>query len=440
MREIMPLSALFKTFRHGTHPPARKDTAGAVVSELPVPGELFVSLGQHIGAPAKAVVAAGDRVLEGQLLAEPAPGLSAAVHSPVSGTVKGVVKLPVASGASAEHIVVENDGRYEKSLLPPLPEDASPSEIVERVREAGIVGMGGAGFPTAVKLTPKEKIDTLIVNGAECEPYITCDCRVMQESAEEVVRGALLLARAVGASRTVIAVEKNKPEAVAALRAAAEGRAEVLALRVKYPQGAEKQLIYAATGRRVPAGGLPSAVGCVVDNAQTALAVARAVLHGEAPVSRVITVAGGGVEKRGNFRVRVGTPFSFVYECVRGDKPETLTDKVISGGPMMGTAQADLSACCTKTTSALLFLSHDEISVAETTDCINCGRCLRSCPMFLPPREIERAVLSKDAERARTLGVEACMECGVCSYVCPAKRPLVQAMRLAKRQLKGGGK
>ena len=217
----MPLSALFKTFRHGTHPPARKDTAGAVVSELPVPGELFVSLGQHIGAPAKAVVAAGDRVLEGQLLAEPAPGLSAAVHSPVSGTVKGVVKLPMASGASAEHIVVENDGRYEKSLLPPLPEDASPSEIVERVREAGIVGMGGAGFPTAVKLTPKEKIDTLIVNGAECEPYITCDCRVMQESADEVVRGALLLARAVGASRTVIAVEKNKPEAVAALRAAA---------------------------------------------------------------------------------------------------------------------------------------------------------------------------------------------------------------------------
>ena len=178
----------------------------------------------------------------------------------------------------------------------------------------------------------------------------------------------------------------------------------------------------------------------MVDNAQTALAVARAVLHGEAPVSRVITVAGGGVEKRGNFRVRVGTPFSFVYECVRGDKPETLTDKVISGGPMMGTAQADLSACCTKTTSALLFLSHDEISVAETTDCINCGRCLRSCPMFLPPREIERAVLSKDAERARALGVEACMECGVCSYVCPAKRPLVQAMRLAKRQLKGGGK
>lgn len=437
----MPHKFMLGTFRHGTHPPASKGTADIPLSPAEVPEEIRLPLSQHIGAPAREIVSVGDRVLEGQLVAEPSGYVSAAVHSPVSGIVRGFVTLPTATGGKCRHIVIENDFLYEKSFLAPLPEDADAEAIKARIAEAGIVGMGGAGFPTHIKLSPRGGADILVVNGAECEPYITCDCRLMTEKAEEVADGVRLLKRALGAEKAFIAVEDNKREAVAALRPFEGDGLEVVRLRVKYPQGAEKQLIYAVTGRKVPPGALPADVGCVVDNVHTAYAVSRAVRCGEPLYMRALTVAGGGVEKQGNFWVRTGTPFSFVYEKTRGDLAETVTDKVISGGPMMGFAQAGLEACCTKTTSALLFLDAKQISRAAATECINCGRCFRSCPMFLSPREIEHAVLDEDFARAEKLNVNACIECGTCSYVCPAKRPLVQAVRLAKKTLrKGGGK
>lgn len=436
---VMPHKFMLRTFRHGTHPPANKGTADFPLVPAEETTEYFVALSQHIGAPAREIVAEGDRVLEGQRIAEPAAYVSAAVHSPVSGTVKGFVTLPTAAGGKCRHIVIENDFLHEKSFLEPLPEDADAESIKNRIAEAGIVGMGGAGFPTHIKLSPRGGADTLIVNGAECEPYITCDFRLMTEKAEEVADGVRLLRKALGAKRAVIAVEDNKRQAVAALRPFEGDGLEVVRLRVKYPQGAEKQLICAVTGRRVPPGALPADVGCVVDNVHTAYAVSRAVRLGEPLYMRALTVAGGGVEKQGNYWVRTGTPFSFVYEKARGDLAETVTDKVICGGPMMGFAQAGLEACCTKTTSALLFLNSEQISLNAPTECINCGRCFRGCPMFLSPREIERAVLAQDFVRAEKLNVNACIECGTCSYVCPAKRPLVQAVRLAKKTLRNGG-
>lgn len=435
----MPHKFTLRTFRHGTHPPSNKNTASVPLVPAEVPGEIFLALSQHIGAPAKETVAVGDRVKEGQLVAEPSSYVSAAVHSPVSGTVKGFVTLPTAAGGKCRHIVIENDFLYEKSFLAPLADDADAEAIKARVAEAGIVGMGGAGFPTHIKLSPRGGADVLIINGAECEPYITCDCRLMTEKAEEVADGVRLLKKALGAEKAFIAVEDNKREAAAALAPFAGDGVEVVRLRVKYPQGAEKQLIYAVTGRKVPPGALPADVGCVVDNVHTAYAVSRAVRLGEPLYMRAVTVAGGGVEKQGNFWVRTGTPYSFIYEKARGDLAETVTDKVISGGPMMGFAQAGLEACCTKTTSALLFLDAKQISLSAPTECINCGRCFRGCPMFLSPREIEHAVLDKDFAKAEKLGVNACIECGTCSYVCPAKRPLVQAVRLAKKTLKQGG-
>lgn len=429
----------FRTFGRGTHPPARKITAGVPLADFDVPERLFVPLSQHVGAPASAAVKPGDPVAVGQCIGESGGFISARVHSPVSGTVESMAELPVPSGGKCLHAVIVNDFEYRTAYLPPL-EDPAPESIRERVRECGIVGMGGAGFPTHVKLAPKNKIDYFLVNGAECEPYITCDCRLMAERADEVVRGAELLAAATGAECALIGVESNKKEAFAALETACArlGGAKVkpVLLRTKYPQGAEKQLVYALTGRKVPPGGLPADVGCVVDNVHTAYAVARAVDCGEPLVARAVTVGGGEAGVQGNFFVRVGTPFSFIREKTRGDKDDADLVKVISGGPMMGVAQSDLSACVGKTTSSLLFFGEKEAGAQEPTQCINCGRCIRQCPMKLSPRDIERAVLAGDFGRTEDLYVTSCMECGVCSYVCPARRPLVQAIRLAKKTLR----
>lgn len=427
-----------KTFRHGTHPPANKITEDRQLVDFEVPEILYFALSQHIGAPAKPVVAAGDTVKEGQLIAESGGFVSAPVYSSVSGTVKGIVSLPTATGGKCDHIVVENDFKYDKTGLTPL-ENPSKEEIVARVKEAGIVGMGGATFPTHVKLSPSKPVDTLIINAAECEPYITCDYRLLVECTDEVVKGVLLLMKALGVDKAYIGVESNKPLAIKALAEACPESVEVVKLKTKYPQGAEKQLIYAVTYRKVPAGGLPMDVGCVVDNVHTAYSTARAVLLGEPLYMRAMTVSGGGVEHIGNYRVRTGTTYSFVYEKTRGSVPEEETGKVISGGPMMGFSQADLRACCTKGTSSLLFLTRKQFNMMEPTQCINCGRCIRNCPMFLLPRDLERAVIAKDFEKAAALGVANCMECGVCSYVCPAKRPLVQAFRLAKKTIRERG-
>lgn len=433
---------LLKTFRKGAHPPARKFTADVPLAEFEAPERLYFALSQHIGAPAKPVVAEGDRVLAGQLIAEAGGYVSACVHSSVSGTVAGIKELPTATGGKCKHIEIVNDFLYETTSLPPLV-NPSKEEIVARIKECGIVGMGGAGFPTHVKLNPAKPVDILVINGAECEPYITCDCRLMTERAAEIVRGVRLLMTALDAKKAFIGVEANKPEAFAVMTeacASSEGENSVtpVMLRTKYPQGAEKQLIFALTGRKVPPGALPADVGCVVDNVHTAYCVARAVDCGEPLYMRAMTVSGNAAGVKGNFMVRVGTPFSFIREKTRGETNDDDVKKVISGGPMMGFAQAGLNACVTKGSSSLIFMDAKEAAMHEPTQCINCGRCIRQCPMNLMPRDIERAVLAQDFAKADELFVQSCMECGVCSYVCPAKRPLVQAMRLAKKAIKEG--
>lgn len=427
-----------RTFRRGIHPPANKFTKDVPLEDFPVPQTLYVSLSQHIGAPAKAIVSAGDRVEEGQLIGEGNGFVSANVFSPVSGTVKGILKLPTATGGEADHIEIENDFQYVKQTLPVL-HDPTKEEILQRVKDAGIVGMGGATFPAHVKFAPKDSVDTLIINGAECEPYITCDYRLLVEHAQTVVKGIQLIMKALGVSKAYIGIEANKPLAIKTLAQIAPDGINVMKLKTKYPQGAEKQLIYAITHRTVPTGGLPAQVGCVVSNAHTAYAVARAVYSGEPLYKRAMTVSGGGVRKRGNFWVRTGTSYQFIYDNCRENAEEESTRKVISGGPMMGFAQANLLPACTKGTSCLLFLTKKEFNTDESTQCINCGKCILNCPMSLVPRDIERAVIKNDFETTFKIGVANCIECGACSYSCPAKRPLVQAMRLAKKEIKARG-
>ena len=428
-----------KTFRHGVHPSANKFTKDVPLEDFPVPDKVYISLSQHIGAPAKPVVNVGDYVYEGQMVGEAGGFVSAPVFSSVSGMVKSIVKLPTAIGQMVDHIEIENDFKYEKVSLPKLV-NPSKEEILQRVKDAGIVGMGGATFPTHVKLAPKDPVDVLIINGAECEPYITCDYRLFLEHANEVVEGTKLLMKALGVDKAYIGIENNKPEAIKVMREAANGGVEIIPLKVKYPQGAEKQIIYAITKRVVPAGGLPAQVGCVVSNTHTAYSVAKAVFDGEPLYKRAMTVSGDGVEKTGNFWVRGGIPFSFIYETLRGEVPECMTNKVINGGPMMGFAQADLRPVTAKGTSSLLFLSHKMFSEFEPTQCINCGRCINHCPMNLVPRDMERAVIKEDFARAEKLGAMNCIECGSCAFICPAKRPLVQAIRLAKKEIRSKGR
>lgn len=431
---------MLKTFARGAHLPARKLTREIALAPFETPETLYVSLSQHIGAPAKPVVNAGDNVKEGQMIAEAGGFVSAPVYSPVSGTVKGLVKLPTATGGIADHIEIQNDFLYTKHRLLPLSEITKES-VLARIKQAGIVGMGGAAFPAYVKFTPSKPVDTLIINAAECEPYITCDFRLLTEESETVLNGVKLIMTALGVEKAFIGIESNKREAFELLKTVLENQTSIVPvkLKTKYPQGAEKQLIYAVTKRVVPAGGLPADIGCVVANTHTAYSVARAVLCGEPSYMRAMTVSGEGVERKGNFWVRTGVPYSFIYEKCKGSIPDEEVKKVISGGPMMGFAQADLRACVTKGTSSLLFLTDKEIKLEKTLACISCGRCGFNCPMGLLPRGIEAAVEKNNFQKAFLLNVTSCIECGVCSYSCPAKRPLVQAMRLAKKEIKARG-
>ncbi len=429
---------MLRTFRRGTHPPANKFTQDNPLSEFKVPDKLYIPLSQHIGAPAKAVVAQGDYVKEGQLLAEAGGFVSAPVFSSVSGTVTKFIKLPTATGGECECIEIENDFKYEKQFLPPL-ENPTKEEILQRVKDAGIVGMGGATFPTHVKLSPSKKVDTLIINAAECEPYITCDYRLLLEETDTFFKGVALLMKALDVDKAYIGIEANKPVAIKLLAEKTPENIVIMKLKTKYPQGAEKQLIYSVTRRIVPTGGLPMDVGCVVSNVHTAFAVAKAVYDGQPLYMRAMTVSGGGVEIKGNFWVRGGTTYQFIYDQLKGNKPEEITEKVVSGGPMMGFAQANLKTPTNKGASSLLFLTDGEFNESPTTQCINCGKCIKNCPMTLLPKEIEYAVEKKDFAGTLKLGVMNCIECGVCSYSCPAKRPLVQAMRLAKKEIKVRG-
>ena len=420
-----------KTFRYGVHPEERKELSKNAPIAAVLPGErVAVPMSQHIGAPAEPVVKVGDRVKAGSLIGRATAIVSANVFSSVSGTVAALEMKEGVSGAKCLHVVIENDFKYEEERLAMLT-DPGREEIIARAREAGIVGMGGAAFPFDVKLSVKNPVDILLINGSECEPYITCDYRLMLERAEGVVSGVKLVRKALGAKRAVIAVEANKRDAFDALQryAAAEG-IETALVKTKYPQGGEKQLIYALTKRKVPAGKLPGDVGCIVTNAATAYALYEAVVFGKPLYERVVTVSGLAAARPGNFSVRTGTSFKYLAERA-GIASDFV--KAVQGGPMMGVSMHSLEPSVTKSSGALLLLTEGEIRAVEPTPCINCARCANVCPMSLMPMKTDALILKDKTEETKKYHPELCIECGSCAYVCPAKRPLVQSQRLAKK-------
>lgn len=426
-----------KTFLGGIHPAYNKDrTATVPVAVAQVPKLLVFPMSQHIGAPCQPLVKVGDRVLRGQKIGDSDAKISAPIHSSVSGKVVAIENRPHPSGRPSLAVVVEND--YQDETVPPFVqpkplEQLTPAEIVQIVSEAGIVGLGGAAFPTHFKLVPppSAKIDSVVLNGAECEPYLTCDHRIMLERAADVVTGLRLIMQAVGVSQGYIGVEDNKADAIAALEqaCAAYPNLQVVPLHVKYPQGLELQLIKAVLNREVPSGKLPADVGVIVNNVGTAAAIAEAVRTGLPLTERVVTVSGSMVERPQNLLVRIGTPFQeLLQECGLKGQP----GKIIQGGPMMGITQGSTDAPVTKGVSGVLALSEAESQPLEAGPCIRCARCVDACPMFLQP-----VYLAQYAERGLYDQTEAynildCRECGSCSYVCPARRPLLQNIRLAK--------
>ncbi len=429
-----------RTFTGGIHPYDGKDLSkDKPITEILPKGDLVYPLSQHIGAPANPIVKKGDRVLTGQLIAEAGGFVSAPIHASVSGTVKAIEPRRVVTGENVMSIIVENDGLYEEvSYEPAALRKLSKKDIIERIREAGVVGMGGAGFPTAVKLSPKEpdKIDFMIANCAECEPYLTSDYRRMLEEPEKLIEGLKVCLRLFEHARGILAVEDNKKDCIALLRklTANEPRIDVKALKTKYPQGAERQLIYAVTGRKINSAMLPSDAGCIVDNVDTLVAVRDAVLEGKPLMHRIVTVTGDAIADPRNFIVRIGTNYHELIDEAGGFKAEP--EKIVSGGPMMGFALYDLDVPTTKTASALLCMVHDEVSRFEPTACINCGRCVEVCPSRLVPSKLADYGEHGEGERFLAHNGMECCECGCCSYVCPAKRHLAQSIKsMRKMQL-----
>lgn len=421
------------TFKGGVHPNDGKSLAKdkAIVELLPQ-GDLVYPLSQHIGAPASPVVAKGDHVLKGQKIAEAGGFVSAPIYASVSGTVKAIEPHVNPTGAKVNCIVITNDGQYEEVEYPqvkPL-DELTKDEILNMIGNAGVVGMGGAGFPTRVKLSPKEpeKIDYIIANCAECEPYITADYRRMIETPELLVEGMRVILKLFDNAKGVFGVEDNKPDCIAKLKELTkdEPRMEVKELMTKYPQGAERQLIYATTGRAINSTMLPADAGCVVDNVETIISIYNAVVKGIPSMERIVTVSGDGVENPGNYKVLFGTNQKELVEAAGGLKDGC--EKVISGGPMMGFAMYTLDTPITKTSSSILCLTKDEVSANEPTACINCGRCVDACPSrIIPSRLADFAERHDEAAFVKQNGLE-CVECGSCSYVCPAKRQLKQAI------------
>lgn len=426
-----------KTFFGGIHPKyAKEQTAASPIEILSAPETVVVPMQQHIGAPAVPTVKKGDEVLVGQVIGEATQPISAPVHSPVSGTVVAVTDRPHINGRSVLSVVIENDGQNKWVELEthPDPVQLDRDAIINKIRAAGIVGMGGAGFPTAAKLRPPKDavIDYLIINGAECEPYLTADHRLMLEYAEDLILGAKLLAKACNAKKIVIGVEDNKMDAVAELQKYS-GAIEIALLDTKYPQGGEKQLILAITGREVPSNGLPFQAGVVVQNAATAVAVAQALRDGKPLVQRIVTVTGSVVKEPRNFLVPLGTPLQHLVEAAGGFTEEP--GKVIVGGPMMGMAQHGLEAPIVKTSNGILALTKAEAEVPNVLPCIKCARCVDVCPVQLLPLRLEAFGMNGMWDEAKDYGAMDCIECGCCTYICPSKRPLLHYIRVAKNEI-----
>ncbi len=429
-----------KTFKGGRHIADNKHlTANVAIEQMPIVPDYYVALAQHIGKPATLCVEVGQTVCEGQLIAKADGFVSANIHSPVCGEIVGIEKRKNAQGRVCDYVHIKSNGEQKVELMPAL-ENPTREQIIERIQAAGIVGMGGAGFPTAVKIQPKDPVDTLIINAAECEPYLNCDNRLMIERAKEFVAGVRLLATACGVKNVYIGLEANKMEAYATLLAIdgvvdekgpiCEGDIVVMLLKTKYPQGAEKTLIYACTKRKVPTGGLPAAVGCIVNNVATAYAVWDAVVNGRPLYKRVMTLSGHGIKLPKNIEVRMGTPLASIIDMCDGIADNTV--KLVMGGPMMGFTLVNVDVTTTKTDSGFLALTDNEACKALPTPCIRCGRCVNICPMNLTPLMIDFYATVGDWDNAIKYGALNCFECGSCAYVCPAKRPIVQSVRLTK--------
>ena len=435
-------------FKGGIHPDYNKELAkDKAIVEMPCPAELVISMSQHLGAPAKCLVKAGDYVVKGQLIGEKNGFISVPVHASASGLVKTVEPRLGAAGGTAPAVVLDTTAPAPADLPTPncqLPaldwRSATREELLKRVEEAGICGMGGAGFPTAVKLNPppNKRCEYLILNGAECEPYLTADCRLMMERADRIRIGVEIMRKVLGGPAVRIAVEANKPEAIAALEKAfadIEGNVEIVVLPVLYPQGSEKHQIYATVGRVVPEPpALPIDVGCVVENVGTVAAIADAVEKGKILLSRVTTISGDAVAEPKNVEAPLGTKYADLVAFCGGAKEPPA--KVLSGGTMMGFAVSTLAIGTTKTTSGLLLLSKQRVVQYTSQACINCGRCVRACPMNLNPAEISKAVEANDIKAAEDAHVMTCIECGACSFECPAHRAITQHCRRAKASIR----
>lgn len=427
-----------KTFKGGAHPYDGKKMSRDCPIEILNPGDTLVyPLSQHIGAMAKPLVKAGDRVLVGQKIAEKGGFISANIHSSVSGTVKAIEKRLVATGGMVDSIIVENDGMYEEAapIFSGNPDELSKDEIIKIIEEAGIVGMGGAGFPTNVKLSPKNAdiIDSIIVNGAECEPYLTSDYRRMVEQTDKLVKGLKIVLKIFPDAKGYFGIEDNKPEAIEALLKATENedRIEVVPLKTKYPQGGERSMIYAVTGRKINSKMLPADVGCIVHNVDTIYAIYNAVYNGKPLIERIVTITGDAVSTPKNFQVRIGTSFRELIDAAGGFTTEP--EKIISGGPMMGFSFFNIDVPVVKGSSSLLAFIKDDVSHEEPSACIRCGRCAAACPEHLLPMKLAALAGQNEPEEFKKLGGMECVECGCCSYVCPAKRQVTQSARSMKK-------
>lgn len=423
------------TFKGGVHPYEGKELSENKPVKVLLPkGDLVFPMSQHIGAPATPLVAKGDHVVAGQKIGESNGFISANVISSVSGTVKAVEPRLLANGSMVTSVIIENDGEYK--TIEGMGQDRDPSalskqEIRDIVKEAGIVGLGGAGFPTHVKITPKDEnaIEYVIVNGAECEPYLTADYRMMIEEPEKIVGGLKVMLQLFDNARGIIGIENNKPEAIAKLTALVqnEPKIEVRTLQTKYPQGGERTLIYATTGRKINSSMLPADVGCIVDNVDTVSAIYMAVCKTTPLMRRIVTVTGDAIAEPQNYHVKIGTNFQELVEAAGGFKTEP--EKLIAGGPMMGPALFNLDIPVTKTCSALTCLSKDEVAQLEPSNCIRCGRCVDVCPSRVVPPLMMKAATANDCEAFEKLNGMECCECGSCAFICPARRPLTQSFK-----------